>query len=177
MGNSITALRFVSTTDWNRTIEQVSLMEQVLRRDPAGVYGRMDFPSRDRYRQAVEELSEPTGEAQVRVALRAVESARQAVERGEGAPATHIGHHLVGGGRRDFETDVAYAPKLTQRIRRTLFSWCAAFYLGSIALLTLAGVAAAVLVARAFGAPPRSSPGSPSSSCCRRARSRSGSSR
>ena len=40
----------------------------------------MDFLSRDRYRQAVEELADRTGEAQVRVALRAVESARQAAE-------------------------------------------------------------------------------------------------
>ena len=43
----------------------------------------MDFLSRDRYRQAVEELAEPTGEAQLRVALRAVESARQAAESGQ----------------------------------------------------------------------------------------------
>ena len=35
------------------------------RRDPAGVYGRMDFLSRDRQRQAVEELAARTGEAQV----------------------------------------------------------------------------------------------------------------
>ncbi len=36
---------------------------------PAGAYARMDFLSRDRQRQAVEELAEPSGEAQVRVAL------------------------------------------------------------------------------------------------------------
>ena len=35
-------------------MERVSLVEQVLQRDPSGVYGRMDFLSRDRYRQAVE---------------------------------------------------------------------------------------------------------------------------
>ena len=40
----------------------------------------MEFQSRDRYRHAVEELADPTGEAQVRVALRAIESARQAAE-------------------------------------------------------------------------------------------------
>ena len=66
--------------DWTQYFENVSLIEQVLQRDPAGVYGRMDFLSRDRYRQAVEELAEPTGEAQLRVALRSVESARQAAE-------------------------------------------------------------------------------------------------
>ena len=47
----------------------------------------MDFQSRDRYRQAVEELAEPTGEAQVRVALRAVESAAPG-RRENGEPAT-----------------------------------------------------------------------------------------
>ena len=56
--------------------ESVSLVEQVLQRDPAAVYGQMDFLSRDRYRQAVEELAEPSGDAQLRVALRTVESAR-----------------------------------------------------------------------------------------------------
>ena len=152
MGNSITALRLVATNDWNRTIEQVSLMEQILRRDPAGAYARMDFQSRDRYRQAVEELSEPAGEAQVRVALRAVESARQAAERGEGEPSTHIGYHLIGGGRRDFEIDVAYVPRFSQRIRRLLFAYNTAFYLGSIAFLTAIAVAGTVVCSRLWGA-------------------------
>ena len=42
----------------------------------------MDFLSRDRYRQAVEDLADGTGEGQLRVALRTVESARQAAESG-----------------------------------------------------------------------------------------------
>ena len=153
-GNSITSLRLVSTIDWNRTIERVSLMEQVLQRDPAGIYGQMDFASRDRYRQAVEELAEPTGEAQVRVALRAVESARQSSEKSTGGDGTHVGHHLIGPGRRDFEIDVAYLPRFRNRVRRLLFTFAVPFYLGSIALLTAAGMAAAVLYAvRADAAP------------------------
>ena len=63
MANLIGSLRLVSTFDWSEFFESVSLVEQVLQRDPAAVYGRMDFPSRDRYRHAVEELAEPTGEA------------------------------------------------------------------------------------------------------------------
>src|SRR6185369_12418424 len=65
-GNAITSLRFCSSLDWNRYFERVSLVEQVLKRDPAGVYAKMDFGSRDRYRHAVEELAAPTGEGQVR---------------------------------------------------------------------------------------------------------------
>ena len=46
----------------------------VLQRDPAGAYGRMDFLSRDAQRRAVEELATPSGEGQVRVALKAIET-------------------------------------------------------------------------------------------------------
>ncbi|HYM82096.1 MAG TPA: glucoamylase family protein [Candidatus Limnocylindria bacterium] len=151
-GNSITALRLVATIDWNRTVERVSLMEQVLQRDPAGVYGQMDFASRDRYRQAVEELSEPSGEAQVRVALRAIESARQTTDPLHADASAHVGYHLIGPGRRDFEVDVAYAPKWRHRIRRVAFGNALGFYLGSIATITALGIAAAVLYARDHGA-------------------------
>ncbi|HEX3112814.1 MAG TPA: carbohydrate-binding protein, partial [Candidatus Eisenbacteria bacterium] len=153
MGNSITSLRLVASIDWNRTVEQVSLMEQVLQRDPAGVYARMDFASRDRYRQAVEELAEPSGEAQVRVALRAIESARQSMEQHPGDPSSHIGYHLIGGGRREFEEDVSYVPRFRHRIRRFIFGNAVAFYLGAIVALTLLGTAAAVIYARLWGAP------------------------
>ena len=153
MGNSITSLRLVSTTDWNRAIERVSLMEQVLQRDPAGVYGRMDFRSRDRYRQAVEELSDPSGEGQLRVALRAIESARQVGEKRHDESAGHIGYHLIGSGRRDFEVDVAYSPTFKQRLRRFIFAHNVALYLGSIALFTAIGLAVAWIYARNRGAP------------------------
>jgi cyclic beta-1,2-glucan synthetase len=150
MGNSITSLRLCTTLDWNKYVEHVSLIEQILHRDPHGTYARMEFASRDRYRHAVEELADPSGEAQVRVALRAIESARQAAEQtGSGSRASHVGYHLIGPGRHDLEVDVAYRPRVRQRVRRLLFSHATAFYLGSIALLTCGGVTLAVATARA----------------------------
>ena len=137
VANVITSLRLCGDLDWSQYFEAVSLVERVLQRDPAGAYGSMDFLSRDRYRQAVEELSEPTGEAQMRVVLRAVESARLAAESGQAADrAAHVGHHLIGRGRRDLETDVAYRPRLRRRLRRFAFAHATAVYLGSIGLLT-----------------------------------------
>src|SRR4029078_13127585 len=64
MANLIGSLRLISSFDWSEFFENVSLVEQVLQRDPAGVYSRMDFRSPDRYRHAVEELADSTGEAQ-----------------------------------------------------------------------------------------------------------------
>lgn len=137
VANVITSLRLCSALDWSQYFEAVSLVERVLQRDPAGAYGSMDFLSRDRYRQAVEELSEPTGEAQLDVALRAVERARQAVESGQAADrAAHVGYYLIGKGRPDLETAVAFRPRFGRRVRRFIFAHATAVYLGSIGLLT-----------------------------------------
>jgi cyclic beta-1,2-glucan synthetase len=154
VANVVTSLRLCGTLDWSLYFEAVSLIERVLQRDPAGAYAGMDFLSRDRYRQAVEELSEPTGEGQLRVVLRAVESARQAAEIGQAADrAAHVGHHLIGGGRGDLETDVAYRPRLLRRIRRFAFAHATAFYLGSIGLLTTLLLCLGLVYLQGQGAP------------------------
>ena len=137
VANIITSLRLCASLDWSHYFEAVSHVERTLQRDPTGAYGRMDFLTRDRYRQAVEELAEPTGEGQVRVALRAVESARLAAESGQVAELQgHVGHHLIGKGRSGLESDVAYRPRIGHRLLRFGFAHATAIYLGSIALLT-----------------------------------------
>ena len=150
--NSITSLGLCATLDWSRFVERVSMVERVLRRDPSGVHLRMDFASRDRYRQAVEEIADPTGEAQVRVALRAVESARQVAEKtGSDDRAAHVGYHLIGPGRRDLEIDVAFHPRFFERLRRFAFRHAIVGWLSGIGLLTALGVAAAMEYERAQG--------------------------
>lgn len=155
MANVITSLRLCATLDWSHHFEAVSLVERVLQRDPAGVYGSMDFLSRDRYRQAVEELAPASGEAQVRVGLRAVESARVAAEAGSSVGrAAHVGHHLIGPRRPDLETDLAYRPSLARRFRRLVFAHATAAYLGSIGLLTASLVALGLAYVGAMGGTP-----------------------
>jgi cyclic beta-1,2-glucan synthetase len=154
MGNSITSLRLCATIDWNEYVEDVSPIERILQRDPPGVYARMDFASRDRYRHAVEALADPTGEAQVMVALRAVESARQAAERlGTDSRAAHVGYHLIGGGRRELELDVAHHPPVRRRLKQLIFKHATPIYLGTVSVLTGFGVATAVAAAGAAQAP------------------------
>ncbi|HUK35699.1 MAG TPA: glycosyltransferase family 2 protein, partial [Vicinamibacterales bacterium] len=151
MANLIGSLRLVSSFDWSEFFESVSLVEQVLRRDPVAVYGRMDFASRDRYRHAVEEMAEPTGDAQVRVALKSVERARQIAERRPEAREAHVGHYLIGEGRRQFEQGIGWEPGFAVNLRRAFFQYATAGYLGTIALGTSAFVAVAVAYARAHG--------------------------
>ncbi len=150
--NAVTSLRLCATLDWQSFFEAVSLVEQVLRRDPAGAYGRMDFLSRDRQRHAVEELAGRSGEAQGRVALKAIESARQAAARGSMSDrAAHVGYHLIGKGRSDLEGDLAYRPSPGGHLRRAVFAHPTIAYLGSIGLLTALLLGGALLYMRAAG--------------------------
>ena len=154
VANAITSLRLCATIDWRHYVESVSLVDNVLRRDPSGMFARMDFLSRDRQRQAVEELAEVSGEAQLRVALKAVESARQAAEKKGPRAAAHVGYHLVGHGREGLEIDLAYRPKFGQRLRRFGLRHATAVYLASIAALTLLLGAGGLWYARSAGAGP-----------------------
>ena len=154
VANAITSLRLCATIDWRQYVESVSLVDSVLRRDPGGMFARMDFLSRDRQRQAVEELAEASGEAQIRVALKAVESARQAADRKVSRAAAHVGYHLVGKGREGLEIDLAYRPKLAQRLRRFALGHATGVYLGAITALTLLLIAGGLWYARYAGASP-----------------------
>ena len=133
VGNAITSLRLCSTLDWT-----LLLRERQPGRAGAAAGSRrgrtasMDFQSRDRYRQAVEELAEPSGEAQLRVALRSVESARQAAERTSADDrAAHVGYHLIGTGpARPRDRRLLPARRCAARARRFVSAHATAVYLG-----------------------------------------------
>ena len=151
MANLIGSLRLVSSFDWSEFFESVSLVEQVLQRDPAAVYARMDFVSRDRYRHAVEEMAEPSGDGQVRVALKSVERARQIAERSPNAREAHVGYYLIGAGRPQFERGIGWEPAASVRLRRAFFTYATIGYLGTIALGTSGLVATAIAYAYSQG--------------------------
>jgi cyclic beta-1,2-glucan synthetase len=134
IGNIITTMRLVSAGDWPVVVESVSVVERILRDDPAGAYGRMDFPTRDRYRHSVEQLAWGAKTAETAVAQRAVVLAR------EGRDADphndrrhHVGYYLISRGRFRLEKDLGYPPTIGDRIARFLFSHPVIGYLGAIA--------------------------------------------
>jgi cyclic beta-1,2-glucan synthetase len=148
VSNAITSLRLVSSLDWREYFEAVSAVERTLRLDPAGVYRRMDFLSRDRLRQAVEQIAGPAGDDQVRVAGLAVAVARECAQRvGPGDRTAHVGYHLIDAGRDAFEMRASRRIPAGRRLERAVKRQAAALYLGGIALVTTALVAAGSLYA------------------------------
>ena len=77
IGNCVTSLRLLSATDWTLFFERTSRVEAILREDPAGVYGRQDFATRDRCRRVVEQLAWGSGRDETEVARLSVELAQK----------------------------------------------------------------------------------------------------
>jgi len=67
----------LSTLDWKDFFETVSLIDPELAKDPAGVYSKMDFATRDRYRHVVEEIAKKSTTPERRVAEQAIELAME----------------------------------------------------------------------------------------------------
>src|SRR5213076_334440 len=74
--NIITSMRLMSTFDWKDFFESVSYVDEVLR--ASSNFAALDFPTRDRYRHAIEELARGSRWTEVEVAERVVERTREA---------------------------------------------------------------------------------------------------
>ncbi|HEX9439098.1 MAG TPA: glycosyl transferase, partial [Roseiflexaceae bacterium] len=107
---------------------------------PAGAYGRSTFATRDHYRHEVEQLARRSGASELDVARRVVERARTAPP-SCGARGAHVGYYLIDSGRAALEAELGYHPTPAQAVQRVILRRPTAFYLGSLAATTAAGVA------------------------------------
>ncbi len=149
IGNCVTTLRLLSALDWTKFFERTSRLEQALRDDPAGVYARQDFPTRDRYRAIIEKIAARSRADELQVAQRILQIARQ-------APASspcrrHIGYYLIDEGRPALEKSLRYRAPLSQWLPRALLAYPRASYFGAMAILTLMAIAALAGLSQLLG--------------------------
>jgi cyclic beta-1,2-glucan synthetase len=138
----LTSLRRIGETPWKDIFEAVSMVDRFLEQDPAGAYPRMEFDSRDSYRQEVATLAKYSPSSESEVAERAVKLAEEASAASDGSAAavrtTHAGYYLVDRGRAALEAEIGYRPPIKRRVTALMLRYPASFYLIGIELLTFA---------------------------------------
>jgi cyclic beta-1,2-glucan synthetase len=134
VGRAISNLRTIASISWKDFFCRTSRVEAILREDPARMYQRMDFETRDAYRGAIEQLARRSPHSELEVAERAVACARQAV----GGPLRHtdVGYWLVDEGVEAFERSIGCRPQLRRRARRWFFRHAAILYLTALVAAT-----------------------------------------
>jgi cyclic beta-1,2-glucan synthetase len=153
IGNVITSMRLVSSIDWTLFFERVSIVEHILREDPSGAYALMDFPTRDRYRHAVEELAKRARRPETDVARAAVVLAAAALlDDADNDRRHHVGYYLISRGRFHLESTLGYSPTMRERFARFTFKHPAVSYLGIIMGLLALSVFSVLAYAGRHGA-------------------------
>ena len=132
VANIILSLRTISEQDWNDFFESVSCTERTLREDPAAIYPRMDFKTRDLYRKEIELLSFATGRDENELAEITLDLARQNDDR-----QAHVGEYLQGKGRAALEEKIGYRPDLKTALKRWGRQHANSLYLTGILLITI----------------------------------------
>jgi cyclic beta-1,2-glucan synthetase len=136
---AIRELRLLAEMDWKAFVQRTSAVEAALREDPAHIYARMDFESRDAYRRVVESLAWDTGRPEPEVARAAVALASEALAAApDGASReTYVGYYLVDRGLRRLKVRIGYRARGVDRFREALLAWPNLGYFGSIGASSL----------------------------------------
>jgi hypothetical protein len=101
IGNIINSLRALSGLDSTVLFEDLSEVERILKQDPSNVYSKMDFNSRNLYRNTIIKLANKYKTTEINVARLSYEFAKEASNlENQISPVNHVGYYLVGEGQK-----------------------------------------------------------------------------
>ena len=96
MGNSITSINTIIRVNFLEIFEQINGVEELLKKDPSGVYSKMDYKTRAYYRQEIQKIAKKTKISEMYIAKKCLELAQKS----EGmTKEAHIGYYLISKGR------------------------------------------------------------------------------
>ena len=159
VGICIRSLRELNQLHWKDVLEQQITFDLLLQQDPAGAYPKMDFDSRNLYRDRLVKLAEQSDFTEMEVAFEALSLAKRAQEQQIDDPRlatreSHIGYYIVAEGVSQLRERIGFRPSLIQRVRKFLRSHPDEFYLPGIEVLTFGIMSAIVLLLTSRVTPP-----------------------
>lgn len=83
MGNSITSINTIIRVNFLEIFEQINGVEEILKKDPANVYSKMDYKTKAYYRNEIEKISKKTKISEMYIAKKCLELAQKWKERNE----------------------------------------------------------------------------------------------
>ncbi|KAA0019959.1 glycosyl transferase [Salinicola corii] len=154
--NAITSLRHIADFDWATQVEQVSLVDQRLRAHSR--FAEMDFVTRDRYRNAIEQLARGSRRDELFVTEQALDGALSPpppdCPPAEAERRADPGYYLVADGRSELERSLGFRPPVGLRVRRAMLKLGLAGYICATSVITLLLLGSAVWALDATGLPP-----------------------
>ncbi|HXH98798.1 MAG TPA: glucoamylase family protein, partial [Sphingobacteriaceae bacterium] len=136
ISNCINSFRFLTTTNWRDFVEDTSIIESTLRRDINGIYGKMDFHTRDQYRHAIEKIAMSSNLSEQAVAEMVIKAAKENDTIPNDPRLSHVGYYLTGKGYVATAKAANARATAFEKCRRITNTNPLLIYLGGIAILT-----------------------------------------
>ncbi len=92
IGNSITSIKKIQRINFLEIFEKINGVEEILRKDPVGVYEKMDDKTKEYYRTRIKEISKKTKISEIYIAKKALELAQNVQETSK---QKHIGYYII----------------------------------------------------------------------------------
>ncbi len=146
------SIRDANYANWPAMIENLVVYDAILRKDPSGAYPRMDFESREFYRERVAEISRASDCSESEVAQAALVLAERPRDPAQpyrlALRRAHVGYYLIDKGFPALAQRIGYRPRFIDRIRMVARRNADDFYIGGALILTvvLIGIIVAALI-------------------------------
>ena len=95
IGNGITSIREIARINFLNLFEEINGVESLLKQDPANVYEKMDYKTKEYYRAEIKKISQKTKMSEIYIAKKTLELANKAKQEKK----KHIGYYLIDRGR------------------------------------------------------------------------------
>jgi len=108
MANCITSIKKIQRINFLDIFEKINGVEEILNREPAGIYENMDHKTKEYYRNAIKEIAKKTNMSEIYIAKKTIELCNQ----GEvNTKQNHIGYYLIDEGKNLLYQKLEYKEK------------------------------------------------------------------
>ena len=101
LGNSIISLKEILRVDFLNLFEEINGVEEILKKDPAGVYSKMDYKTKEYYRNEIKDISEKTKISELYIAKKTIELSDRYKTNKENRKKSHVGYYLISDGKKE----------------------------------------------------------------------------
>lgn len=109
MRNCITSIKTIQRINFLDIFEKINGVEGILSNDPAGVYDKMEYKTKEYYRNTIKEIAQKTKMSEIYIARKTIELCNNAES---GSKQSHIGYYLIDDGRSELYNKLQYKEKI-----------------------------------------------------------------
>ena len=111
IGNSITSIKEIQRINFLEVFEKINGVEEILKKDPAEVYSKMDYKTKDYYRGKIKEISKKTKISEIYIARKMLELAEENLNKEGKNKKSHIGYYLIDKGINELYAKLEYTTR------------------------------------------------------------------